>query len=283
MPRDEDATSRKSVSLSGQRGIMSYLHIRWCPHSQTAYGLVEEPTGTQSKGLSYKRKPGLQAKHSWNCIEGGEKTTSWLGQALKTGDLFMLIPEDAQLLETCLFTGNIPLKNSVFGRDLFSRNLCLCLQCVKIRELLIQRSYKNNIVITKFTFVTHFALNHGSLQGNLLGVKNPTWCSYFESANGSEISRLNHLTAWGKGRVLGRWQFSVFVDVSLKRQEINWLICHAYITCNAWSQSTLFQIPICFFLPPLLSNCPLQNRAFHCLLASVMAFIFIKSIALMDC
>ena len=59
----------------------------------------------------------------------------------------MLIPEDAQLLETCLFTGNIPLKNSVFGRDLFSRNLCLCLQCVKIRELLIQKSYKNNIVI----------------------------------------------------------------------------------------------------------------------------------------
>ena len=58
----------------------------------------------------------------------------------------------------------------MFGRGLFSRNLCLCLQCVKIRELLIQRSYKNNIVITKFTFVTHFALNHGTLQGNL-GVK----------------------------------------------------------------------------------------------------------------
>ena len=108
MPRDEDATSRKSVSLSGQRGMMSYLHIRWCPHSQTAYGLVEEPTGTQGKGLFYKCKPGLQSKHSWNWVEGEEKTTSGPGQALKTRDLFVLIPEAAQLLETCLFTGNNP-------------------------------------------------------------------------------------------------------------------------------------------------------------------------------
>lgn len=61
----------------------------------------------------------------------------------------------------------------MFDGGLFSCNLCLCLQCVKIRELLIQRSYKNNIVITKFTFMTHFALNHGTLQGSLLGVKIP--------------------------------------------------------------------------------------------------------------
>lgn len=90
---------------------------------------------------------------------------------LKARDLFVLIPE--WLLQTCLFTGNILLRNSLFGGGLFSCNLCLCLQRVKIRELLIQRSYKNNIVITKFTFVTHFALNHGTLQGALLGVKIP--------------------------------------------------------------------------------------------------------------
>jgi hypothetical protein len=77
--------------------------------------------------------------------------------ALKTRILFVLTPEVTQFLETCLFTGN-----TVFGRGLFY-NLCLCLQCVKITELLIHRSYKNNIVITKFTFVTHFALKHGTL------------------------------------------------------------------------------------------------------------------------
>lgn len=91
--------------------------------------------------------------------------------ALKARDLFVLIPE--WLLQTCLFTGNILLRNSMFGGDLFSYNLGLCLQLVKIRGLLIQRSYKNNIVITKFTFVTHFALNHDTLQGALLGVKIP--------------------------------------------------------------------------------------------------------------
>lgn len=93
--------------------------------------------------------------------------------ALKKTDLFVFVPEAAQFLETCLFTGNILLRNSVFGRRLFSCNLCLCLQHVKMRELLIHRSYKNNIVITKFTFVTHFALNYGTLQGNLLWVKIP--------------------------------------------------------------------------------------------------------------
>lgn len=91
--------------------------------------------------------------------------------ASKARDLSRLIPE--QLLQTCLFTGNILLRNGMCGGDLVSCSLCLCLQHVKIRELLIQRSYKNNIVITKFTFVTHFALNHGTLQGALLGVKIP--------------------------------------------------------------------------------------------------------------
>ena len=32
---------------------------------------------------------------------------------------------------------------------------------------------KNNIVITKFTFVTHFALNHGTLRETFLELKIP--------------------------------------------------------------------------------------------------------------
>lgn len=89
------------------------------------------------------------------------------------GPLCILIPGAAQLLETYLFTGNILPRNSMLGRGLVSCNLCLCLQCVKIRELLIQRNYKNNLVITKFTLVTHFALNYGTLRGTILQVKIP--------------------------------------------------------------------------------------------------------------
>lgn len=85
----------------------------------------------------------------------------------------MLIPQLTQLLVTCLFTGNILLRNGMFGRGLFSCNLCFCPHRVKIRELLIQRNYKNNIGITKFTFVTHFALNYGTLQRTLHEVKIP--------------------------------------------------------------------------------------------------------------
>ena len=165
----------------------------------------------------------------------------------------MLIPEAAQLLETCLFTGNILLKNSMFGRGLSSCSLCLCLQCVKIRELLIQRSYKNNIVITKFTFVTHVALNHSTLQGTLLWVKIPfAVCISKVPMDPKFLGWIiwQH-RIWGKGWVLAWWQRSVFVYVSLKRQELNWLICRDYIMRDAWSQSTLFWI--CIYFSPSCS------------------------------
>lgn len=195
--------------------------IRWCPYSQTAYGLVEKSSRVWGKVLPYNCKPGLQRKAAGSRDGDQENMDSPHGPvtALKTKDLFVLIPEAAQLLETCLYTGNVLLRNSMFGWGLFSCNLCLCLQCVKMRELLIQRSYKNNIVIPKFTFVTHFALNHGTLQGDLLRLKIPLAVCILKVSMDSKFWGwiIWRCGVWGRWWVPAWWQLSMFVYVSLKK------------------------------------------------------------------
>lgn len=172
----------------------------------------------------------------------------------------------------------------MFGVDLFSCNLCLCLQRVKIRELLIQMSYKNNSVITKFTFVTHFALNHSTLQGALLGVKKPLAVYILKVSMDPKFWGwiIWQHGVWQRGWGPGWWIFSVciclFKKVGNKLADLSWLH-HVQCLITEYLVLDLYL----FFSLPLLFNCPLQNGGFHCLLASLTAFIFIKSFALMDC
>lgn len=62
------------------------------------------------------------------------------------------------------------ISSLVFSQEVvcLARDYSAIFAFVKIRALLIHRSYKNNTVIAKFTFVTHFALVCGPLQESLL-------------------------------------------------------------------------------------------------------------------
>lgn len=70
----------------------------------------------------------------------------------------------------------------------------------------------------------------------------------------------------------------LFKKLGNKLADLSWLH-HVWCLITEYLVLDLYL----FFSLMLLSNCPLQNGVFHCLLASLMAFIFIKSFALMDC
>lgn len=97
-----------------------------------------------------------------------------------------------------------------------------------------------------------------------------------------EVESFGNMESGGEGWVPAWWVFNVCICLFKKRgnklADLSWLH-HVQCLITEYLVLDLYL----FFSLPLLSNCPLQNGGFHCLLASLTAFIFIKSFALMDC
>lgn len=158
--------------------------------------------------LSSDRKHKLQSKCSGQ-VAWGEDSTTWPWSQHRNPEIFLGSSQKS-------FYKLVSSQEIYYSEMVCVVGTCSPVVFAFVYSMLKQESSwfrQNNIVITKFTFVTHFALNHGTLQGALLGVKIPLAVCILKVSMDPEFWGwiIWQHGVWQKGWVPGWWIFSVCI------------------------------------------------------------------------